>query len=436
MRLFAGVSLISFIGIAFGGNDINVISSAIVQMAKEHFVKVLNNLRIVKYCGNSTEIESIANGILKKSKNISLTFEVIDLKKSELQGFALNQSSILLFNDLGSLLQFYNSMKFKTTNSDTLNVFTYYEFKGDVTWSFGGQSSIYYNVAILTNQGDHLTLTTHLVFNPGACRKIINTEINQFSKAEMKWKNGNFFLEKYENLNGCRVTIALPYQNDLSILVTHPNGSVTASGINIKLMEILAKRMNFSMTYLDLQTNLPRNFNMINYAINNLQHIIRKFVISYVYDFDSLQFFVPPGDLYTPAEKLLLPFDMETWICFAAVFAVALLVTFLLLVSRDSLKEYFFGSNVKTPTMNLFQHFFGFGQTVLPRRNFARFILMMFILFCLIMRNAYQGKMFEFLTSDVRKKAATTIEETIERGMTLYAQESLAALDEDDILKR
>jgi hypothetical protein len=41
----------------------------------------------------------------------------------------------------------------------------------------------------------------------------------------------------------------------------------------------------------------------------------------------------------------------------------------------------------------------GGGMTSLPGRNFARFNLMVYILFSLIVRTGYQGKQFEFMVT-------------------------------------
>jgi hypothetical protein len=39
----------------------------------------------------------------------------------------------------------------------------------------------------------------------------------------------------------------------------------------------------------------------------------------------------------------------------------------------------------------------GGGLSILPGRNFARFNLMMFVLFCFVLRNAYQGVQFNMM---------------------------------------
>lgn len=55
----------------------------------------------------------------------------------------------------------------------------------------------------------------------------------------------------------------------------------------------------------------------------------------------------------------------------------------------------------------------------LPGRNFARYLLANFILFCLVIRTAYQGMQFEFLQKDMRPNDVETIEEMIENNFTL-----------------
>ena len=128
---------------------------------------------------------------------------------------------------------------------------------------------------------------------------------------------------------------------------------------------------------------------------------------------------MPPGEVYTSWEKLLLPFDWQTWICLGLIFAVAFLVILLIKVSKaSSMYDLVIGSNVTTPSLNVVAIFMGMSQVLRPQRNVARFMLMCFILFSLIMRTAYQGKYFEFLSSDMRRKPIQTIEELRDKNFT------------------
>ncbi len=57
---------------------------------------------------------------------------------------------------------------------------------------------------------------------------------------------------------------------------------------------------------------------------------------------------------------------------------------------------------------------------ILPGRNFARFNLMVFILFSLVVRTAYQGVQFDMMLKEMRPKDVKTIDELLEKNFTIY----------------
>lgn len=80
---------------------------------------------------------------------------------------------------------------------------------------------------------------------------------------------------------------------------------------------------------------------------------------------------------------------------------------------------------------------FGGGIIALPGRNFARYLLAIFILFCLVLRTAYQGKQFEFLQKDMRPADIETIEDMIENNFTfLIVSGQMQLYQEMDFMKR
>jgi hypothetical protein len=74
------------------------------------------------------------------------------------------------------------------------------------------------------------------------------------------------------------------------------------------------------------------------------------------------------------------------------------------------------------------------GQQKLPLNNFARIILMVFIMFCLVIRTAYQGTQFDMLTSDMRFPPIKTIQQLFDQNFTfvVYHPEFFG----NDILQR
>lgn len=57
---------------------------------------------------------------------------------------------------------------------------------------------------------------------------------------------------------------------------------------------------------------------------------------------------------------------------------------------------------------------------IVPARNFARSLLMIFILYCLVIRTLYQGGLFENLQSEDLGHTADTITEMLDRGFKFY----------------
>jgi hypothetical protein len=127
---------------------------------------------------------------------------------------------------------------------------------------------------------------------------------------------------------------------------------------------------------------------------------------------------------YSPLETLLHPFELIIWILLLLTFGVGLLVIFVINHKFKNAKELVYGKNVKSPVMNMTAAILGLNQSVLPTRNFPRFILMMFLIFCLVNRNIYQGALYLFLQSDNRHKDIQSIKEMEDRNFSYYVYES------------
>jgi hypothetical protein len=79
----------------------------------------------------------------------------------------------------------------------------------------------------------------------------------------------------------------------------------------------------------------------------------------------------------------------------------------------------------------------GGGMITLPGRNFARFILMMYIWFALIVRTGYQGVQFDMMLKEMRPKDVETIDEVIANNYTIYFNKDwLQTVQEMDFIKR
>lgn len=81
---------------------------------------------------------------------------------------------------------------------------------------------------------------------------------------------------------------------------------------------------------------------------------------------------------------------------------------------------------------------FGGSQIILPGRNFARFFLVMFLFFSLVMRTAYQAKMYVMMQTDMRHPDLQTIEEMIQQNFTYakFESDNETITDEFEFMER
>ena len=278
--------------------------------------------------------------------------------------------------------------------------------------------------SFLIVKNDQISLQTMTRFTKQKCSVDQLVEINQFSSLERKWKTEKFFMPRIENFHGCELKTEVYQFNGIGLpfirVSNKKDGTKTAIGSLAEMFDALSTHLNFTATFTEGDDERKT---LYDFRIGTDQ-------LNWIYDtyspssdpiyFTSDIYVVPPGELYTSWEKLFLPFDQPTWIWVGISFAIAFLVILLTKVSKShSIYEFIIGSNVSTPSLNVIAIFMGIGQILLPQRNVSRFLFISFILFSLIMRTAYQGKYFEFLTSDMRKKPMQTFEELNDKNFTV-----------------
>ena len=149
-------------------------------------------------------------------------------------------------------------------------------------------------------------------------------------------------------------------------------------------------------------------------------------------------FAIPLGEKFTPFEKLLKPFKNMVWIMILIAFSIGAFVILIINWKFKKVRNFVYGTGIKNPTVNMLIAIFGGAQTKVPGRNFARFILMLFLLFCLVLRNVYQGTLFIFQQSDGRQKEVQSLKEMVEKNFTYFMYDSYSELTQNlpDVFKK
>ncbi|CAG9806656.1 unnamed protein product [Chironomus riparius] len=389
--------------------------------------------------------------------NGTLTYQIMKFSNFK-EDIFLKNPAILLLSDEKSLIKVaeyfeiirYQNQAFKYfiyfahTTIEHLENFWVIEFHDKLKLAL---KSIIYHAYFIINELDIVSIST-LDFFFEACNKQQLTRLHFFNKAKMKWIGNLMEYEKFLEFYGCELKMMLPvlpkvnlnsYHWGFSVLDANAPNGFSVQGITPKIFKIAGKKYNFIDAYspaMVYQRDLILDFNLnkvmlvgINKTIKDPSvyfditgvhlHNISKLRISNVFEDVKYNLLVTPGDLYTPYEKLFLPFDLTTWILLTATFGITFLTIFIINRLAKSARNFVYGSKICTPTLNVISIFFGISQARLPTENFSRFILILFVFFCLIFRTCFQSKSFEFLTSEPRRPPPKTLEDIVAQNYTI-----------------
>jgi hypothetical protein len=290
---------------------------------------------------------------------------------------------------------------------------------------------------IVHTKDGNMTLIGNEMLSKVSCKKVTKS-LNKFHTSKLEW-NSTDFIPNYKNFHKCNFQICrFPmYLDDIFIKTQEGDNG----GFSALLLPLLQKKFNIGeLTFFtDMRIRNKSNpyevfkscellfyftkLNMIykyNETVNYVDLEVSSYIETYPVYYAKFDFIVTKGLSYSSMEKLFLPFDFETWIMIALTFGIGFITIFIVYRCNRTVQRFVFGTNIRSPSFYLASIFFGISVSRLPGRNFARFLFKVFTLYCLIIRTAYQGKMFEFLNIDLKKPTASTLDEVVDLQIPVF----------------
>lgn len=363
--------------------------------------------------GNKSESNEVNELLRIQRENISVRVTE-DAKRDESKS-NLNISSILLFD---SIKVFKEVVKTINWLSDRSKRFQHLVYAPNLTINDINENIldgfIIDQVSFLVNETEEsIELATVFMFTAHKCREKQFVVINKFEAKSMKWQSSTFFPEKYQNFYGCELTLGMyeHYRNKNC----GPSALVfiaLSRALSYKLRIVLIKENDFLNHYksklLDLY-DFQASLSIANDAVflSTVPHMI-----------ESSHFLIPPGLPYSDFEKMLLPFDNYIWIAIATTLLVCFILVKVVSFSPQWIQDSIFGKNIRTPEVNLIDIVLNGGQFKVPVKSFARFLLLIIVLWSLIIRTCYQTEYFNVLQADVRKPKIQSYEELVEKNFS------------------
>lgn len=379
-----------------------LVASAISGTLTEYFEPRESKVDLYFYGNNS---EAIAEAILRmKSTGVSVTINKPTLDDS--LRFKKRVSSISIFDSKEQFQEISEILFWVHDPNRRYEQLVYVQDfeSSDIIRCSPTQPSWLVNINFLIMTSKSIDLVTTFMNTPLECWKLQPTTINRFSKNKQQWNNSVFYPNHFQSFHGCSIVMKQSSMSDqLTSFFLKDMGGI----LNFKITQHHAKyEIDAVVVYLDHGANSGYSTSAVIFS-------------------DTTVLWIPAGEPYTKIVKSFMMFEDEVWIAIALTFVIIL--TAILIINRmpRKVQNFAYGLNIRTPTLNIFQIFFNGGQNRVPGRNFARFILMLFVVWSLVIRTCYQSKLYEILQLDLRKPRFETIDQLIENNFTLAVYEDV-----------
>jgi hypothetical protein len=397
-----------------------------IILALENITKHLSDQNKSVSIVNFKKIPKIVNSPEPLPESKSFAFENAEIRTiywTKNEPVVYGDNSIAIFDSFYDFeMRNFVPVRYKTFDLRDEQQFVYCEnlSRENLIETLSGPNVIKHFHYFLSESKSEIELLTFVWYSPGHCKKPILVKINSFNKNTNLWENSKFKIEKFTNYFGCDILVVTSsYHHTYDYLMysnNEQNREINCRGVWYETMKALSKSFNFTPKCLyETKIKIEKKSDYIEakqdhfvklifksfddgFNHSNGNHIPFWQIMNEVrvkpYHLDGVYFAVPPGEQFNAYEKLYLPFDKYTWYILIFTFVSSFSTIFVVLCFAPSIKNYVFGENVSSPSLNVAAHFFGLGQNIVPKKSFTRFILMAFIIFSLIIRTAYQGKIY------------------------------------------
>ena len=371
-----------------------------------------------------------------------------DRRRVNVVSFVSDFEAFQKFSDGWSIDAFhpngFYSIVFPEATSDELNLMF------DLLWK-----KFVCHVNIITQMSeDVIEMFTFMPFsNTGKCGDTAHVKINQFDTRSMTWANKKFYPKKLKDLHGCVIrggAFSLPP----AIIVNRKDNEHELHGFDVDILNELLHSLNAVVNYTVFPISTGKIFangtvtGLLGHTMRgdvdvslrswSLQLDRKKILTETIsYFSDKLIMIMPLAQPLNPLLKFVRPMQAEAWYAIGAVIFIASAVIFMLKLVPKHYYRRIIGKDLRDEFLNILIGFVGLSQTAVPEKNFPRFLLMMFLIFCLIIRSLYLGSLFNMLKTEIRSKEFVSIKDFYQAGFQFYMYDSLAErLDYPEVNER
>ncbi|XP_030381642.1 uncharacterized protein LOC115629334 [Scaptodrosophila lebanonensis] len=441
VSLYACLGLVSALAPLSDSDEVAALqlASAAVDAARRHIVRCTTTLVIMDHCELCTSRQrsrqtQLLDYVLKQtvqSLALQLFVGTLDEQPWDYSLFIVNKPRA------------FDELRFSLPNTLHEREFYFLVVLTERLWSLADVQHIFatslqfnvINVVVMVQREDgQIILYKHRIFRPD-CKHVIDVmEFNRYDPETGRFQNDVLFPAHFRDFHFCALNVSaqqLPphfmYRGKSSGGLLDESDLRRISGIDGELLRLLAKKMRFRIrlyvpsrrseiwsagNYSGCFAQLASG--VANMAIGGLSGSDRNrqyFSLSAVYQLNYLVFVVANDKDIPQVAHLLCPFRNRVW-------NLLLLLLLAVLLATPWLRAY-----LPHPVESLLASTFGnpIGVHRLSGRISVRYLLASWLLFTLVLRSAYQGKMFDVLRVSRPKPLPNGLGDLLAQNYTLVS---------------
>ncbi|KAL7017004.1 hypothetical protein ACKWTF_010222 [Chironomus riparius] len=291
----------------------------------------------------------------------------------------------------------------------------------------------------------HLQVLTFFPFRSSYdCSNTTPIVINEFINGTFVQNLSSIYQQSMKNLQQCEVKVATSSNMPPNMFLKTLYDKKQFFGRDYELISTLSQSLNFRLNFSFLSDfgclfEVNGREGVMKNLLNNKSDMaivdcwlkidrLKMFDASTTYFTEKIVMAFPMEVGLSSFEKLFYPLGNDTWLLLLIFLSIGVTFIFVIRFSSQRIQYFVIGENVRHPYFNMFIGIIGQNHEQVPVNNFARFLLMNFILFTLVIRTAYQGKLFEIMQLDIKYSEPQTIMEMTEKGYKFHVLDIFSEL--------
>lgn len=245
---------------------IETVPLAISEIIRDFYLAQSETFDFVIYGSETRNSNAMVDEIIKATPE-TLPYNVIKVSNNEIS-CKVNRSAILIFETFLDFIDFHERADLNNEFPKQFHFLVYIcdQVKTlEISSISSTPPAIFHFESFLEHATEEnvLRLLSYEAFQQPHCREWEEVEINQFSMSSGNWEGKTFFLEKFNNFNGCELYIGIVYpQEPATGIDFFGNGTLREVwGYATKFNEVIGHYLNYSISYNPLNADTRRMYN-------------------------------------------------------------------------------------------------------------------------------------------------------------------------------